>query len=96
MNDQIKNPNGAVELDDDMLDGVAGGLVQLVNPSSENRHVFYDGTVCQYCGCAEGRPDVSGRPNKFTAYMICCECGKHMVDRKVSNSEVKCIGGGRL
>ena len=26
--------NSSVELDDDMLEGVSGGLVQLVNPSS--------------------------------------------------------------
>ena len=34
MNEEIKKVNGAQELDDDMLDGVSGGLVQLVNPSS--------------------------------------------------------------
>ena len=34
INEEIKNPNGAEELDDDALDGVSGGLVQLINPSS--------------------------------------------------------------
>ena len=34
MSQETKKVNGAEELDDDMLDGVAGGLVQLVNPSS--------------------------------------------------------------
>ena len=29
MNEEIKKVNGAQELDDDMLDGVVGGLVQL-------------------------------------------------------------------
>lgn len=56
-NDENKNSSGGVELDDDMLDSVAGGLVQLVNPSSSRlggskgdlTH-FFDGTVCPQCG----------------------------------------------
>ena len=41
------------ELADNELDDVSGGLVQLVNPSSENRQCFHDGTVCQHCGQTE-------------------------------------------
>ena len=96
MNEEIKKVNGAQELDDDMLDGVSGGLVQIVNPSSGNRQRFYDGTVCQHCGHNEGTPDVQGRPLRYNAYIICCKCGQHMVDRKVSSSEMYCKGGSRL
>ena len=96
MNEEIKKVNGAQELDDDMLDGVAGGLVQLVNPSSGGRHYFYDGTVCQHCGHPSGSPDVKGRPLKYYAYIICDKCGQRMVDRKVSDSELRCQGGSRM
>ena len=96
MNEEIKKVNGAQELDDDMLDGVSGGLVQLVNPSSENRQCFYDGTVCQHCGHPLGKPDVQGRPLRYNAYIICCKCGQRMVDRKVSSSEMRCQGGSRM
>jgi hypothetical protein len=56
-NDEIKNQGGVEELDDDMLDGVAGGLVQPINPNSsrtheeENHYVkFHDGRCCPTCG----------------------------------------------
>ena len=96
MNEEIKKVSGAQELDDDMLDGVSGGLVQLVNPSSGNSNYFYDGTVCQHCGHPAGTPDVPGRPLKYYAYIICDKCGQRMVDRKVSDSELRCQGGSRL
>ena len=57
MNEEIKKVNGGEELDDDMLDGVAGGLVQLINPSSNRGHecqdrdvAFKDGKCCPGCG----------------------------------------------
>ena len=56
-NEEIKKVNGAQELDDDMLDGVSGGLVQLINPSSNRGHecqdcdvVFKNGKCCPGCG----------------------------------------------
>ena len=57
MNEEIKKANGAQELDDDMLDGVAGGLVQLVNPSSSRtdnivlnkRTIFFNKRACPVC-----------------------------------------------
>ena len=82
MKDQIKNPNGAVELDDDMLDGVAGGLVQLINPSSGSYYYFLDGTVCQHCGCKKG----DYKKNKKR--MKCLRCEKSMVDREVYADEI--------
>ena len=57
LNEEIKKANGAEELDDEMLDGVAGGIVQLVNPSSSRTHEevdhyvkFHDGRCCPTCG----------------------------------------------
>ena len=50
------NPKSG-ELDDDMLDGVAGGIVQLINPSSSRLGgsdgditSFQDGRTCPKCG----------------------------------------------
>ena len=50
------NPKSG-ELDDDMLDGVAGGVVQLINPSSSRLGgsegditSFQDGRTCPKCG----------------------------------------------
>ena len=78
----IKKVNGAQELDDDMLDGVAGGLVQPINPGSNDYHYFLDGTVCQHCGCSHGDY------KKLTKRMKCLRCDQKMVDRKVYESEV--------
>jgi hypothetical protein len=57
MNEEIQKANGAQELDDDMMDGVAGGLVQLVNPSSSRtdnivlnmRTIFFNKRACPVC-----------------------------------------------
>lgn len=81
-NDEIKNQGGVEELDDDMLDGVAGGVVQLINPGSKDYHYFLDGTVCQHCGNSHGDY------KKLTKRMKCFQCGQKMVDRKVYKSEV--------
>ena len=88
LNEEIKKVNGGEELDDDMLDGVAGGIVQLINPSSGSLYRFKDGTVCQYCG-----DDLGKYKN---GYMKCDDCGKNMVNRKVDESELKHVGGGIL
>ena len=82
MNEEIKKVNGAQELDDDMLDGVAGGLVQLVNPSLMTPgYSFKDGTLCQHCGHYQGDYE-----NKR---MICQNCNNDMVDREVDRGEIK-------
>ena len=82
MNEEIKKVNGAQELDDDMLDGVVGGLVQLVNPSfmTPGYH-FKDDTGCRHCGHNQGDYE-----NKR---MICQNCNNDMVDREVARSEIK-------
>ena len=85
MNEEIKKVNGAQELDDDMLDGVAGGLVQLVNPSISAGYHFKDGTRCQHCGHSQGDYE-----NKR---MICKNCNNDMVDREVDRSEIKWWAG---
>ena len=50
------NPKSG-ELDDDLLDGVAGGIVQIINPSSSRLSVsdgsnikYHDGRRCPQCG----------------------------------------------
>ena len=88
LNEEIKKANGAEELEDEMLDGVSGGLVQLLNPSSGDLYRFKDGTVCQYCGEERGQYK--------NGYMKCDDCGKNMVNRKVDKSELKHAGGGIL
>ena len=57
MNEAMKKATVPEALDDDLLDGVAGGLVQLVNPSSSRTHEevdhyvkFHDGKCCPTCG----------------------------------------------
>ena len=80
MNEEIKKVNGAQELDDDMLDGISGGLVQLVNPSSSGYYYFRDETCCRYCGWSLGDYE-----NKS---MMCRKCKKDMVGREVERSEV--------
>ena len=80
MNEEIKKVNGAQELDDDMLDGVAGGLVQLVNPCDDYEQ-FKDGTRCQHCGYKDGKYENNR--------MICYGCGKDMVGRDVAESEIR-------
>ena len=85
MNEEIKKVNGAQELDDDMLDGVSGGLVQLVNPSITSGYSFKDGTLCQHCGRKQGAYE-----NKR---MICQTCNNDMVDREVDRSEIKYWAG---
>lgn len=75
-NDEIKN--GVEELDDDMLDGVAGGLVQLVNPSS-SRLTLRDGMTVKF---GDGRTCPTCRHNCFiyndtnwTNTATCKQCG---------------------
>lgn len=82
VNEEIKKVNGAQELDDDMLDGVSGGLIQIINPSCmEAGYYFKDGTMCQHCGHDKGEYE-----NKR---MICHKCNNDMVAREVARSEVK-------
>jgi hypothetical protein len=85
MNEEIKKVNGAQALDDDMLDGVSGGLVQLVNPSVATGYYFKDDTLCQHCGNNHGDYE-----NKR---MICHNCNNDMVDREVDRSEIKYWAG---
>ena len=88
-NDEIKNPGGVEELNDDVLDGVAGGLVQLINPSSTPCYKFHDKTIkCQYCGDNNGKYKNSR--------MICLSCEQDMVGRSVDKSEVFESSTGRL
>ena len=77
-NEEIKNPGGVEELSDDMLDGVAGGLVQLVNPSSSRLTLqsgmtvkFGDGRVCPTCGHKYFIYDSTNLRNTAT----CKQCG---------------------
>ena len=79
-NDEIKN--GVEELDDDMLDGVAGGLVQTINPSSGSYHYFLDGTVCQHCGYPHGTY------SKILKRIKCNKCKEKMVERRVKPDEI--------
>lgn len=83
-NDEIKN--GVEELDDDMLDGVAGGLVQLCNPSSSRLGgskgditYFKDGRTCPKCGSGSmiitKAYSVKGRD---TYDVACNACGNPM------------------
>ena len=81
------NPQSG-ELDDDDLDGVSGGLVQLINPSSTPCYTFKDGTLCKHCGKRNGDYK-DGR-------MICLDCEMDMVDRPVAESEIKKTSTGRL
>ena len=85
MNEEIKKVNGAQELDDDMLDGVSGGLVQLVNPSVTPGYHFKDDTRCQHCGHNQGDYE--------NQRMICQNCNNDMVDREVARSEIKWWAG---
>ena len=87
--EMIEQANGVEELDDDMLDGVSGGLVQLINPSSTPCHRFHDNTLkCQYCGHKNG--------TYKNSRMICLSCEKDMVGRSVDKSEVYETSTGRL
>ena len=91
LNDEIKNPGGVEELDDDMLDAVVGGLVQLINPSSGSYDYFLDGTVCQHCGYSHGTYSKSLRRMK------CNKCREKMVGRRVKPAEVgHFVGSGCL
>lgn len=88
LNEEIKKANGAEELEDEMLDGVSGGLIQIINPSSTPCYVFKDGTLCKHCGRWNGDYK-NGR-------MICLDCKMDMVDRPVAGSEIKKTSTGRL
>ena len=81
--------NGFEELDDDMLDGVAGGLVQLVNPSSSrlggnkgDKTYFYDGRTCPLCGSKD--MVITGVYHEWVDgvydhyYVSCDACGNRM------------------
>ena len=84
-NEEIKKANGAVELDDEVLDGVAGGLVQNYNPTSASSYNFKNGTLCQHCGYKLGKYENNR--------MICKKCYKDMVGRNVAESELKYYSG---
>ena len=93
INDEIKKVNGGVELDDDMLDGVAGGLVQLVNPSSSRlggskgdlTH-FKDGTLCTKCSSKTMIiTKVYSFPDRFD--VACNACG-NVMGTKVPSAEI--------
>ena len=88
LNEEIKKANGAEELEDEMLDGVSGGLVQLINPSSTPCYMFKDDISCKHCGKRNG-DYINGR-------MICLDCKMDMVDRPVAKSEIKKTSTGRL
>ena len=90
-NNEVKEVNGGVELDDDALDGVAGGLVQLVNPSSSRlggskgdlTH-FFDGTLCSKCGSKTMIiTKVYSFPDRFD--VACNACGNAMGSKVPSN-----------
>ena len=93
LNNEIKNPNGAVELDDDMLDGVAGGLVQLCNPSSSklggskgDLTYFKDGTLCTKCSSKTMIiTKVYSFPDRFD--VACNACGNAM-GSKVPSADI--------
>ena len=96
-NNRIKEVNGAVELDDDMLDGVSGGLVQLVNPSSSRtynvvlnkRTTFANKRACPTCGCIYVIPIERHFTLLTPDFTVVCEsCGYSYgrVDRTVLNS----------
>lgn len=84
MNEEIKKVNGAQELDDDMLDGVAGGLVQLVNPSSSRtdnirlneRTTFFNKRACPVCSSIYVIPIKSHFTLLTPKFTVVCEsCG---------------------
>ena len=90
---EIKKVSGAVELDDDMLAGVSGGLVQLVNPSSSRlggskgdlTH-FKDGTLCTKCSSKTMIiTKVYSFPDRFD--VACNACGNAM-GTKVPSVEI--------
>ena len=82
-NDEIKNPGSVEELDDDALDGIAGGLVQLVNPSSSRlgevavgkRTTFKDKRTCPVCGSTKVLPTEKVKKTRsFTFNVVCNSC----------------------
>ena len=84
MNEEIKKVNGAQELDDDMLDGVAGGLIQIINPSSSRtdnivlnkRTIFFNKRACPVCSSIYVIP-IKMHATLFTPdFTVVCEsCG---------------------
>ena len=92
-NEEIKKVNGGVELDDDALDGVAGGLVQLVNPSSSRLGgskgditSFKDGRICPNCGSKTMIiAKVYSFPDRFD--VDCNSCGTR-IGNKVPSNEI--------
>ena len=93
LNDEIKNASGGVELDDDALDGVAGGLVQLCNPSSSRLGgskgditSFKDGRICPNCGSKTMIiAKVYSFPDRFD--VDCNSCGTR-IGNKVPSNEI--------
>ena len=93
MNEENKKVNGAEELDDDMLDGVAGGLVQLVNPISSRLGgskgditSFKDGRICPNCGSKTMIiAKVYSFPDRFD--VDCNSCGTR-IGNKVPSNEI--------
>ena len=84
MNEEIKKVNGAQELDDDMLDGVSGSLIQLVNPSSSRTHnvglnkrtTFVNERACPACGCIYVIPIERHFSLSSPIFTVVCEsCG---------------------
>ena len=92
-NNEVKEVNGGVELDDDALDGVAGGLVQLVNPSSSKLGgsagdvtSFRDGRTCPNCGSKTMIiAKVYSFPDRFD--VDCNSCGTR-IGNKVPSNEI--------
>ena len=83
------------ELDDDLLDGVAGGLVQIINPSSSRLSVYdgsnikyHDGRCCPQCG-----HDIFTYNNKIKGEWTTCKSCKYEMGC-VEESEVYAVADG--
>ena len=95
MNEEIKKVNGAQELDDDMLDGVSGGLVQLINPSSSRLGgaigditYFRDGRTCPKCG--SGSMIITGynRVKCRDTFAVACNACKNPMGRGYTSIDI--------
>ena len=85
------------ELDDDLLDGVAGGIVQIINPSSSRLSVYdgsnikyHDGRRCPQCG-----HDIFTYNHKISGrWTTCKSCNYDM--GCVQESEVYAVADGGI
>ena len=100
MSQETKKVNDGVELDDEALDGVAGGLVQLVNPSSSRMSIvipgepttFRDKRRCPVCGCQEVYiTDRNAKTSNITCTIICNSC-QYVYGKKMKESLLVCNG----